>query len=117
MEDEIKGLKQERSTLTSKVKTAAIGFESCLQRNEQDLEYQFQAVQHAFNDFTSCHLSYEEAIKADDSFETYKNVNGLNLDDYYNVVKRMHDNALGLFVKFQAEKLEKHSILFVKPNQ
>ena len=100
MEDEIKKLKQERSTLKSKVKTAAIGFESCLQRNEQDLEYQFHAVQHAFNDFTSCHLSYEEAVNADDSFETYKTVNGLNLDDYYNVVKLRHDNALGLFVKF-----------------
>ena len=81
-----KGLTQERSTLKSKVKTAAIGFESCLRRNEQDLEYQFQAVQHSFNDFTSCHLSYEEAANANDSFETYKTVNGLNLDDYYNVV-------------------------------
>ena len=29
----------------------------------------------------------------------------------------MHDNALGLFVKFQAEKLDKHSMLFLSKTQ
>ena len=117
-EDEVKRLKQERSALKSKVKTSAINLESAVQQGQEDeVQYVYQAVRNAFNDFTVCHLSYEEAVNADDKYEQYKTVNSLSLDNYYNEVKGIHDKALDVFVGFQAKKLQQHSALLLSKSE
>lgn len=116
MEDQIKRLKQERSTLKTKVKVAAISLERSIQQEQHDqIETNSSNVQGSFNYFITFHFEYEDLLNSSDDFSSYKVVNSLDLDDYYSKVKELHDNALSCYTKYQAKKLDKQgSVLLSK---
>ena len=95
MEDTIKQLKGQRTSLKSKVTSLAnLLISSIEQQDIDDIETLRSQLKTTYSNFLTIHFDYSEHVESDETFSSYLTVNGMDLIAYQNDVKTSFDRAI-----------------------
>lgn len=102
MEDTIKQLKGQRTSLKSKVTSLAnLLISSIEQQDIDDIETLRSQLKTTYSNFLTIHFDYSEHVESDETFSSYLTVNGMDLIAYQNDVKTSFDRAIQCYSKWQ----------------
>lgn len=119
MEDEIRDLKTQRKMLKSKITYNSNKLQGIIQQHSSEVEVQsaYANLQDLYEQFCTIHLDYSELVLSDTSYEAYKVVGGLDLDQYEASVKDTYcqaSTACGAFKQSLFEAKVSLSIISAK---